>query len=225
MRIDHTQQVNRLPTEIPFVVRVCLLVAGLKIVIGTAGFLGFNPNRVLAPPTPFSEVILFLHVLLFGGAAVVLLYGGRDDVRALYNHDPNYVLGRTAAGTLRLAEDATGLRYEIDPPATQWAADVLVTVGRGDVSGSSFGFEVNTDAWEYPPASSGQLPLRTIRAVTLYDVSAVTYPAYAETTAEARAKAAPPVSAAVLEAARAAEALMGATVVRQKRQAILEALL
>jgi len=150
---------------------------------------------------------------------------GRDDVRALYNHDPNYVLGRTAAGTLRLAEDATGLRYEIDPPATQWAADVLVTVGRGDVSGSSFGFEVNTDAWEYPPASSGQLPLRTIRAVTLYDVSAVTYPAYAETTAEARAKAAPPVSAAVLEAARAAEALMGATVVRQKRQAILEALL
>jgi len=82
MRIDHTQQVNRLPTEIPFVVRVCLLVAGLKIVIGTAGFLGFNPNRVLAPPTPFSEVILFLHVLLFGGAAVVLLYGGRDDVRA-----------------------------------------------------------------------------------------------------------------------------------------------
>lgn len=105
-----------------------------------------------------------------------------DDVRALFNHDSNFVIGRTTAGTLRLTEDDRGLRYEADPPDTQWARDLLVSVSRGDVSQSSFAFEVTEESWDY----SGAMPLRTIKAVRLYDVSPVTFPAYASTSVSAR---------------------------------------
>jgi len=112
---------------------------------------------------------------------------GADDVRALFNHDANYVLGRTTSGTLVLSEDETGLRYDVEPPDTQWARDLMVSVKRGDVSQSSFAFEVLDDAWEY--GNRGELPTRTIRSVRLYDVSPVTYPAYAATTVSARSRA------------------------------------
>jgi HK97 family phage prohead protease len=112
-----------------------------------------------------------------------------DDVRALFNHDPNYVLGRTTAGTLDLTEDKTGLRYEVAPPDTQWARDLMVTVGRGDVNQSSFGFTVVREEWS-KPENRAELPLRTILEARLFDVSPVTYPAYEETTAEARSAAA-----------------------------------
>lgn len=110
-----------------------------------------------------------------------------DDVRAQFNHDANYVLGRTSAGTLRLSVDEHGLIYDVDLPDTSYARDLAQSVARGDVSQSSFMFEVTGEAWEYPPASSGQLPLRKISAVTLYDVAPVTFPAYADTSVSARA--------------------------------------
>ena len=112
-----------------------------------------------------------------------------DDVRAAFNHEPNLVLGRTTAGTLRLVEDSTGLLYEIDPPETSYANDLMVSVKRGDVSQSSFMFEVTGEKWTYPAASTGLLPLREINAVILYDVSPVTYPAYEGTSVSARAMA------------------------------------
>jgi HK97 family phage prohead protease len=112
-----------------------------------------------------------------------------DDVRGLFNHDPNYVLGRTTAGTLSLSVDEKGLRYDAQPPDTQWARDLMVSVGRGDISQSSFGFSVQEESWA-KPATAGELPLRTIVRASLYDVSPVTYPAYEDTTAEARATAA-----------------------------------
>jgi len=110
----------------------------------------------------------------------------RDDVRALFNHDANFVIGRTAAGTLRLVEDERGLRYDVDPPDTQWARDLMVSVQRGDVNQSSFAFEVTEEEWDY--GTRGEMPLRTIKAVKLYDVSPVTYPAYASTTVSARSR-------------------------------------
>jgi HK97 family phage prohead protease len=117
-----------------------------------------------------------------------------SDVRSLYNHDPNYVLGRTSAGTLSIAEDATGLRYEVTPPAARH--DVVEALERGDVTGSSFGFRVKRDTWTRP-ATATDLPLRTILEVEeLLDVGPVTFPAYDEASAEARdaatAAAAPP---------------------------------
>lgn len=64
-----------------------------------------------------------------------------DDVRALFNHDRNFVLGRTKAGTLELTVDEVGLRYEISPPDTQTVRDMVIEpMGRGDVNQSSLRF-------------------------------------------------------------------------------------
>jgi HK97 family phage prohead protease len=122
----------------------------------------------------------------------------RDDVRALFNHDPNYVIGRTTAGTLTLREDGTGLAYDVVPPDTTWARDLMVSVERGDISQSSFGFIVEADEWT-PPATRGELPLRTITRVSLFDVSPVTFPAYPETTVSARSQAQSLADALVVE--------------------------
>lgn len=101
----------------------------------------------------------------------------RDDVRALFNHDPNYVLGRNKAGTLRLAEDETGLAVSIDLPDTTFARDLAVTIARGDVTQMSFGFEAEVEEIEH----GDDMPLRTLVQVRLWDVSPVTYPAYPQT--------------------------------------------
>jgi len=100
-----------------------------------------------------------------------------DDVRALWNHDSNHPLGRNKAGTLRLSEDEHGLKVEIDPPDTQFARDLTVSIERGDVSQMSFGFFVNREEWE----SDGEWDNRTILEASLFDVSPVTYPAYPTT--------------------------------------------
>lgn len=113
----------------------------------------------------------------------------RDDVRALFNHNPDYVLGRTFAGTLTLSEDARGLRYQVALPDTTWARDLWTSVKRGDISQSSFAFTVDQDGDEWERGTADAPPTRVIRRVTLYDVSPVTYPAYAETTVSARALA------------------------------------
>lgn len=105
-----------------------------------------------------------------------------SDVVALFNHDPNIVLGRTPA-TLRLSTDASGLRYEIAPPETTWARDVKESIRRGDVRGSSFAFMVRDggDKWE-KPKRKGDPYIRTITAFdAIFDVSPVTYPAYKQT--------------------------------------------
>lgn len=109
----------------------------------------------------------------------------RDDVRALFNHNPDVVLGRTVSGTLALGSDDAGLTYEIQlNPADAEHQRVWQMVSRGDVSQSSFGFEVKGQEWG--EVKRGELPLRTITKAKLYDVSPVTYPAYEETSVSAR---------------------------------------
>lgn len=96
------------------------------------------------------------------------------DVRALVNHDTGRVIGRSKAGTLRLSEDEKGLAAEIDLPDTSDGRDLAISLERGDISGMSFGFRVTKDEWD----ETGDIPLRTIRAVELFEVSAVAFPAY-----------------------------------------------
>jgi len=105
------------------------------------------------------------------------------DVRALFNHEPDLLLGRTGAGTLRLSTDARGLKYEIDLPDTTAGRDVAELLRRGDVVGSSFGFVVHEDSWG--ETDSGY-PLRTLESVALRDVGPVTFPAYTSTEASLR---------------------------------------
>jgi phage head maturation protease len=72
------------------------------------------------------------------------------------------------------------------PPATQWAADLMTMMKRGDVNQMSFGFYVRQDEWIEEPDFG---LVRVLRDVDLFDVSVVTYPAYPATSAEARARA------------------------------------
>ena len=107
-----------------------------------------------------------------------------DDVRALYNHEPHLILGRTTAGTLQLDADSTGLSYRIDTPDTRYAQDLLISIKRGDVTQSSFAFRVEDDSWDED--DDGRL-VRTVKKFKrLYDISPVTYPAYPDTTVAAR---------------------------------------
>jgi len=69
----------------------------------------------------------------------------KDDVRALWNHNSDYVLGRTKSGTLKVKEDDVGLAIEIQPPDTTWANDLITTMERGDVDQMSFAFAVVKD--------------------------------------------------------------------------------
>ena len=107
------------------------------------------------------------------------------DVRALFNHDPNYVLGRNKAETLELSEDSKGLQFRVTPPDAQWAKDLYASVDRGDIDQASFGFEAVRDEWDHnkEPAE------RDLIEVKLFDVSIVTYPAYPQTNVSARSLA------------------------------------
>lgn len=106
----------------------------------------------------------------------------KHDVRGLFNHSDNAVLGRLSASTLRLAEDEVGLRYEIDLPDTQLAKDLAVSIERGDITGSSFSFRATSVKWEM----EGDVEIRTVLDVDLYDVGPVTWPAYKATEAAVR---------------------------------------
>ena len=108
-----------------------------------------------------------------------------DDVRGLFNHEPSQILGRTKSGTMRLSEDETGRRYEIDVPDTQVGRDVVPSIERGDVTGSSFAFAVSEGGSEI--RKDGQVTVREITGVDLYDSGPVTYPAYDATTTGLRA--------------------------------------
>lgn len=112
------------------------------------------------------------------------------DTIGCFNHDWNVVLGRTTAGTLSLTETPDGLDYEIDVnPDDPEAMSVYAKVARGDVSQSSFAFQVGVEEWAYPPDNSKDLPLRTITEFSeLYDVCPATFGAYPQTSAAVRSK-------------------------------------
>lgn len=108
-----------------------------------------------------------------------------SDVRALVNHDPNLVLGRTASGTLKLEETDEGLEFEVELPDTTYARDLMACMQRGDINQCSFAFSVGEDgqSWEH----DGAMWTRTVNVVSrLYDVSPVTYPAYQDTSCAMR---------------------------------------
>jgi HK97 family phage prohead protease len=110
----------------------------------------------------------------------------KHDVRCLFNHDPNQLLGRTAAGTMKLKQDDDGLYFDTELPDTQLGRDVLTLVKRGDVSGASFAFTVTAETIREEKVNGKTVRTRQIEDVDLYDASPVTYPAYTGTDVSAR---------------------------------------
>lgn len=106
----------------------------------------------------------------------------KHDARGLYNHNRDHLLGRISAGTLRLSVDSKGLKYEIDAPDTQVGRDVVTSLERGDLDGSSFAFIPKRTLW----IEEGDKLIRQIEDLDLFDVGPVTYPAYESTTSNVR---------------------------------------
>jgi len=106
------------------------------------------------------------------------------DVRALKNHNPDYILGRNKAGTLRLNQDDQGLAYEIDvDPNVSYANDLHSSIMRGDITQSSYAFLPVQQRWIDREDGT---TLRELLEVKLFDVSPVTYPAFEGADAQAR---------------------------------------
>lgn len=106
------------------------------------------------------------------------------DIRALINHDTTLVMGRTAAHTLELREDAHGVwgRIEVNPKDTD-AMNAYARVERGDVSQCSIGFNIISEETDFRDDGSVHW---TITEVELFEVSVCTFPAYEQTNVSAR---------------------------------------
>jgi uncharacterized protein len=112
----------------------------------------------------------------------------KQDVRALWNHNADLVLGRTKSGTLQLNDTERSLDVHIDPPDTQVGRDAVTLIGRGDVNQMSFGFVVKQggDEWKKETDGTSTRILKRGGCERLFDVSPVTYPAYPQTSVSVR---------------------------------------
>jgi uncharacterized protein len=127
---------------------------------------------------------------LFEGSYEIITKGAFDktltkDVRALWNHNTQYVLGRSKNGSLQLRADDKGLYATINLPNTQYANDLYELVTRGDIDQASFGFNIIDEDLE--ELASGGYRWR-INEIDLHEISVVTFPAYENTTVQAREK-------------------------------------
>ena len=107
-----------------------------------------------------------------------------DDVRSMFNHDPNFLLGRTP-DTLEIGVDDRGLWFRTKAPSTSAGKDVSELVKRGDVDGASFWFGLEVD--DYDRRTEGEHEIVEIRNISsLREVGPVVFPAYEATTANMR---------------------------------------
>lgn len=109
------------------------------------------------------------------------------DVRALYNHNDDLILGRTSAGTLELREDSHGLwgRIKLNRNDTD-AMNAYERIKRGDITGCSFGFNIESEETEY--REDGTVHWTITKVNPLYEVSPCVFPAYEATNVSARGK-------------------------------------
>lgn len=105
-----------------------------------------------------------------------------DDQLCLWGHDSMYVLGRKSANTLDLRVDDKGLYFEVTPPNTNWARDLVESVHRGDINQMSFGFKVFDERWiqDKETIKEHGMPIREILGIKLYEISIVSFPAYSQ---------------------------------------------
>ncbi len=129
-----------------------------------------------------SEDMGFIETVRQGAFKKALL---RSDARALFNHDTDTLpLGRQSAGTLVLKEDESGLYFEITPPDTQSARDLMTCIDRGDIKEASYGFTVAVDQWDY--SDKDVIKREIIEIEEVYDVSPVIFAAFNDTSVALR---------------------------------------
>ncbi|HSF40314.1 MAG TPA: HK97 family phage prohead protease [Thermoanaerobaculia bacterium] len=110
-----------------------------------------------------------------------------DDAVSLFNHDPNYALGRASAGNNKLERQEYGLWSETTPPDTNIIRELVIApIRMGIIKGASFAFTLpdddTGDDWKVGP--DGIMERVLLKAERLYDTSpAVTQPWYPQTTA------------------------------------------
>ena len=109
-----------------------------------------------------------------------------SNIRALYHHQGDALLGTTRGRTLRLAEDGKGLAFELDLPDTSHGKDLAILVDRGDVAGCSFGFQVR-EGGDRLEQRGGQV-VRELLDVNLLEITLTSDPAYADTTVALRSR-------------------------------------
>jgi len=117
------------------------------------------------------------------------------DLRVLFAHNEEHVLGRTSSGSCRFWEDSAGVHVTVDPPNAQWAEDLLASVRRGDVNQASSAFYILSDRWEM----RGSERFRVIERARMREASVVAFAAYAGTEAIAGGQAALPAAASHAE--------------------------
>jgi HK97 family phage prohead protease len=114
------------------------------------------------------------------------------DIRCLFNHEADLILGRTKADTCRVFVNGDGnLEYTWVPDyENPTHMSVVRSIMRGDITQSSFAFTIKEQNWS-ESEKYGSMGKRSITMIdSLYDVSPVTYPAYEDTEADARSIAA-----------------------------------
>jgi len=105
-----------------------------------------------------------------------------SDVRALINHDANFILARSknGKGTLSLNADEKGLAYSYELPETSYGKDLGINLKNGNISQSSFAFTISEGGDEWSTDDNGN-DIRTINKIEkLFDISSVVYPAYSQ---------------------------------------------
>lgn len=163
--------------------------SAFKLEVREAGKDSKSPGTLTGYAAVFntwSEDLGYFREMIRPGAFAKSLERG-DDVRALVDHDSGRIVGRRSANTLRLSEDARGLKVEMDLPDTTEGRDLLESVKRGDLTGMSFGFCVENDTWSQQTVNGNVEYKRELIDIDLFEVSVVAWPAYADTSVEARA--------------------------------------
>ena len=132
-------------------------------------------SQVLGSVKKFKEKIA-------PGAFAKAIENRKRDINLLAEHDKNKILSSTRNGSLELREDAQGLFMSAKISPTSWGRDYYQMIKDGLIGNMSFGFRTVSDSWE----RSGDLMIRTVHELELFEVSAVENPAYLESAISAR---------------------------------------
>lgn len=126
----------------------------------------------------------------FGEYTEIIKRGALDqadltDSRLLYNHDTNRIPLARVPKTMQFMLDPAGLTIRAELPDTEEGRSVYMAIKRGDLTGMSFGFKVPEGGSHYDPKTN----TRTITKIEkVYEVSIVPFPAYPQTSIEARSQ-------------------------------------